>query len=99
MSRSVSTHWRIALVRDAIRRAMTPRNNALLALLTLGEGWHNNHHHYAGSARQGFFWWEVDISYYLLKVMAWLGLVWNLKPVPTTKRDAHLTLQHRGEEA
>lgn len=75
------------------------RNNALLALLTLGEGWHNNHHHYAGSARQGFFWWEVDISYYLLKVMAWLGLVWNLKPVPTTKRDAHLTLQHRGEEA
>jgi stearoyl-CoA desaturase (delta-9 desaturase) len=45
------------------------RNNFVLALLTLGEGWHNNHHHYPASARQGFYWWEVDISYYLLKLM------------------------------
>ena len=58
------------------------RNNFLLALLTLGEGWHNNHHHFPGSARQGFYWWEVDISYYLLKVMSWVGLVDGLKPVP-----------------
>lgn len=65
------------------------RNNALLALLTLGEGWHNNHHHYAGSARQGFFWWEIDISYYLLKAMSWVGLVWDLKPVPEAKLNAH----------
>jgi fatty-acid desaturase len=42
----------------------TSRNNAILALITLGEGWHNNHHHYAISARQGFYWWEIDITYY-----------------------------------
>ena len=58
------------------------RNNFWLALLTLGEGWHNNHHHFPGSARQGFYWWEVDVSYYVLRVMSWLGLVWDLKPVP-----------------
>jgi len=54
----------------------------LLALITLGEGWHNNHHHYAISARQGFFWWEIDNTYYLLKLMSWLGIVWGLRPVP-----------------
>jgi stearoyl-CoA desaturase (Delta-9 desaturase) len=58
------------------------RNNALLAALTLGEGWHNNHHHFPGSARQGFFWWELDISYYLLKLMSRMGLVSDLKTVP-----------------
>jgi stearoyl-CoA desaturase (delta-9 desaturase) len=58
------------------------RNNWLLALLTLGEGWHNNHHRYAFSARQGFFWWEIDISYYVLKALSWTGLIWDLRPVP-----------------
>jgi stearoyl-CoA desaturase (delta-9 desaturase) len=58
------------------------RNNAALALLTLGEGWHNNHHHYPGSARQGFFWWEIDVTYYLLKALAALGIIWNLKDLP-----------------
>lgn len=58
------------------------RNNLWLALLTFGEGWHNNHHHYPASVRQGFRWWEVDMSYYLLVVMSWFGLVWDLKPVP-----------------
>jgi len=58
------------------------RNNAALALLTLGEGWHNNHHFYAGSVRQGFVWWEIDITFYLLKIMSWFGLVWDLKPIP-----------------
>jgi stearoyl-CoA desaturase (delta-9 desaturase) len=58
------------------------RNNLWLALLTFGEGWHNNHHYYPTSARQGFRWWEVDISYYLLVVMSWFGLVWDLKTVP-----------------
>lgn len=58
------------------------RNNPLLALFTLGEGWHNNHHRYPGAARQGFRWWELDISWYLLRLMRALGLVWNLKPVP-----------------
>ena len=60
----------------------TSRNNALLALITLGEGWHNNHHHYAVSARQGFFWWEIDITYYILFFMSWLGIVRDLRPVP-----------------
>jgi len=60
----------------------TSRNNWMLALLTFGEGWHNNHHHFPGSARQGFYWWEVDFTYYTLKAMSWLGLVWDLKPVP-----------------
>jgi stearoyl-CoA desaturase (Delta-9 desaturase) len=58
------------------------RNNPLLAILTLGEGWHNNHHYFARSARQGFYWWEYDITYYGLVVMSWLGIVWDLKPVP-----------------
>jgi len=58
------------------------RNSFALALITLGEGWHNNHHRYMSSARQGFYWWEIDISYYLLKVLSWTGLIWNLKPVP-----------------
>ena len=58
------------------------RNNFLLALLTFGEGWHNNHHFYPGSARQGFRWYEVDLSYYLLRLMAALRLVRDLRPVP-----------------
>ena len=60
----------------------TSRNNWLLALLTLGEGWHNNHHHFSASARQGFYWWEIDVTYSVLKLMSWVHLVWDLKPVP-----------------
>jgi stearoyl-CoA desaturase (delta-9 desaturase) len=58
------------------------RNNWLLALLTLGEGWHNNHHHYPASARQGFCWWEVDLTYYGLLLLRAAGLVRDLRPVP-----------------
>ncbi len=58
------------------------RNNFLLALLTFGEGWHNNHHFYSSSARQGFRWWEVDLTWYGLRLLALLGLVRDLKPVP-----------------
>ena len=58
------------------------RNSLLLALITLGEGWHNNHHHYMHSTRQGFYWWEIDLTYYGLKALAWTGLIWNLRPVP-----------------
>jgi stearoyl-CoA desaturase (delta-9 desaturase) len=65
------------------------RNNAWLALLTFGEGWHNNHHHYPVSARQGFYWWEVDLTYYGLRILKLLGLVWDLKPVPERIRAAH----------
>ncbi|MGY3040996.1 stearoyl-CoA desaturase (delta-9 desaturase) [Rhodanobacter sp. TND4EL1] len=58
------------------------RNNVWLALLTFGEGWHNNHHFFPGSSRQGFRWWEVDVTWYGLKLMSMLGLVHGLKPVP-----------------
>jgi stearoyl-CoA desaturase (delta-9 desaturase) len=60
----------------------TSRNNWLVALLTLGEGWHNNHHHYMASVRQGFRWWEIDPTYYLLRGLAAVGLVWDLREPP-----------------
>jgi stearoyl-CoA desaturase (delta-9 desaturase) len=58
------------------------RNNGWLALLTFGEGWHNNHHYCPGACRQGFFWWEIDLTYYGLKALSWLGIIWDLHPVP-----------------
>ncbi len=58
------------------------RNSMLLALITTGEGWHNNHHHYQSSANQGFRWWEIDLTYYLLRVLAAVGLVWDLRRPP-----------------
>lgn len=58
------------------------RNNFFLALLTLGEGWHNNHHHYPATARQGFMWWEIDITYYLLKLMEKIGIIWEVRGIP-----------------
>jgi len=63
------------------------RNNPLLAVLTLGEGWHNNHHHYQRAARQGFFWWEVDVTYYVLKALEKLRIVWDVQGVPDHVRD------------
>ena len=60
----------------------TSRNNFWLALLTLGEGWHNNHHHYMTSARQGFYWWEIDITYYALRALAALGVIWDVREPP-----------------
>ena len=58
------------------------RNNPVIALFTLGEGWHNNHHHFPSSARQGFYWWEIDLTYYGLKILSALGLIWDLRKVP-----------------
>ncbi len=58
------------------------RNSLILALITLGEGWHNNHHHYQSSARQGFTWWEIDVSYYVIRTLGMLGIVWDIKTVP-----------------
>ncbi len=58
------------------------RNNWLLAFFTMGEGWHNNHHAYQSSVRQGFKWWEVDPTFYILKALSWLGVVWHLKTPP-----------------
>ena len=59
------------------------RNNWFVAIITLGEGWHNNHHHYPSSERQGFYWWEIDVSHYTLLALSWLGVVWNLRAPPS----------------
>jgi stearoyl-CoA desaturase (delta-9 desaturase) len=64
------------------------RNNLLLALLTFGEGWHNNHHRYPGSARQGVDRWEIDVTYYVLRLLAALGLIWDVRIVPAKPSDA-----------
>ena len=58
------------------------RNNVWLALLTLGEGWHNNHHACQSSARQGFRWWEFDPTFYVLWTLSKLGVIWDLKAPP-----------------
>ena len=58
------------------------KNNWWLALITLGEGWHNNHHHYQSATAQGWRWYEIDISYYVLKALSWTRLVWDLRAPP-----------------
>ena len=68
--------------RQRFQTSDTSRNNWLLALLTMGEGWHNNHHHFPTATRQGFYWWEIDLTYYGLFLLSKLGLIWDLKPVP-----------------
>ncbi len=60
----------------------TSRNNWLLALVTMGEGWHNNHHYFMSTANQGFYWWEFDASYCVLRALSWVGLVWDLRTPP-----------------
>jgi len=55
------------------------RNSFWLALVTGGEGWHNNHHRYPGSERQGFYWWEIDFTHYFIVLLSWCGLVWNVR--------------------
>jgi stearoyl-CoA desaturase (delta-9 desaturase) len=64
------------------------RNNFVLATITLGEGWHNNHHHYQVAARNGFMWWELDVTYYTLRALAAMRLVWDLHGVPDHVLDA-----------
>jgi stearoyl-CoA desaturase (delta-9 desaturase) len=73
--------------RQRYRTGDTSRNNWWLALVTLGEGWHNNHHYYPNSTRQGFYWYEYDLTFYVLKILSWLGIIWDLKPVPLAVRD------------
>lgn len=66
------------------------RNNWLLALMTMGEGWHNNHHACQSSVRQGFKWWEFDPTYYILTVLSWCGVVWDMKmPSSAVVRNEH----------
>jgi stearoyl-CoA desaturase (delta-9 desaturase) len=63
------------------------RNNALLGVLALGEGWHNNHHHYQSSAALGFYWWEIDVTWWVLKLLSATGLIWDLRAPPASARD------------
>ena len=58
------------------------RNNPVTAFFSAGEGWHNNHHRYQRAARNGFYWWEVDITWYVIRAMESVGLVWNVQAVP-----------------
>jgi len=58
------------------------RNNLLLAIITLGEGWHNNHHHFPSAAPQGFHWWQIDVTYYILRVLSVFRIVWDLRLPP-----------------
>ncbi len=58
------------------------KNSFLLAVLCCGEGWHNNHHYYQSAVNQGWFWWEVDLSYYILTMLSWIGVVWDLRAPP-----------------
>jgi stearoyl-CoA desaturase (delta-9 desaturase) len=67
------------------------RNNWFLAIFTMGEGWHNNHHAFQSSVQQGFMWWEIDPTFYILKALSWVGLVWELKAPPS----AVLRNEHR----
>lgn len=90
---SVLSHHATFLVNSAChlwgqRRYATAdasRNNWFVALLTLGEGWHNNHHHYQSSANQCFRWWELDMSYYLIRLLALVGVVWDVRTPPPEK--------------
>lgn len=67
------------------------RNSFWLALFTLGEGWHNNHHRYPGSEPQGFYWWELDVSHYILRVLSWVGIVWDIRTPPQRIYDEAIT--------
>jgi stearoyl-CoA desaturase (delta-9 desaturase) len=88
------SHWR---GRRRFETSDASKNNMILAILTLGEGYHNNHHYYQSCARQGFYWWEVDITYYLLRLLAKLGLIWDLREPP--ERVLHEGLGHRAQLA
>jgi stearoyl-CoA desaturase (delta-9 desaturase) len=65
------------------------RNSLVLALITLGEGWHNNHHYYQSAARQGFYWWEIDITYYIIRTLGFFGIVWDIRPVPAKVKESN----------
>ena len=69
------------------------RNNWLLAIITCGEGWHNNHHFYASSVNMGFRWYEIDFSHYILTALSWVGIVWDLRRPPrhVLQAEAHDT--------
>lgn len=79
------------------------KNSFLLALVTMGEGWHNNHHYYPRSTAQGFFWWEIDCTFYILRALSAVGLVWDLHTPPKAVLEGNLEAvrprQVRAQEA
>ncbi len=68
------------------------------AILTMGEGWHNNHHHYQSCARQGFKWWEIDMSYYIIRALGVVGLVWDIREPTAKALAAKVSEEHKTEE-
>jgi stearoyl-CoA desaturase (delta-9 desaturase) len=79
--------------------ADTSKNSALIALLVLGEGWHNNHHHYQSSANQGWFWWEIDVTWYALRALRAVGVVSDLRTPPAAIRDPGARVTEAAEDA
>lgn len=71
------------------------KNNPVLAILTMGEGWHNNHHFYSRSCRQGFFWWEIDLTYYVLKALSFVGIVWDIQVPPEAVKNGEVDVNLR----
>ncbi len=69
------------------------KNNPLLALITFGEGWHNNHHQFSSCVRQGFTWWEIDLTYYGLLLLNFLGVISDLKPIPRMRNESATSQQ------
>lgn len=74
------------------------RNNPILAFLTLGEGWHNNHHHYPSSVRQGFYWWEYDVTFYILKLLSYVGVVYDLHLPPNHAYETEAITTHNKKQ-
>jgi stearoyl-CoA desaturase (delta-9 desaturase) len=71
------------------------RNSFILSIITLGEGWHNNHHRYMSATRQGFYWWEIDLTYYGLKALSYTRFIWGLKSVPASIYEEAAHINHR----
>jgi stearoyl-CoA desaturase (Delta-9 desaturase) len=96
---AVVVTWHIMLSINSLTHLMgsrryvttdTSKNSFLLAILAFGEGWHNNHHYFSTSTRQGFKWWEIDVSYYLLKLLSVFGLVKKMRSIPTALASRNL---------
>ncbi len=75
------------------------RNSFILSLICLGEGWHNNHHRYQSATRNGFYWWEIDLTYYGLKMLSWTGFIWGFKAVPKRVLEEGMRAEHENTVA
>jgi len=80
------THW---MGRVRYKSGDESKNSFILAIVTMGEGWHNNHHYYQRATNQGFFWWEIDMTYYILRLFQAVGLVWDIHVPPAHIRDGN----------